>query len=178
MCFLFFVQFFLFSLFLFSWFSCQKKKDKKGTRLDATDVPRTRKMTTERTWTSTHSTTSPHRQWSGELSIAQAIFDARKSLGKSKNSSDSFSKQKRFQRKHSFSERMVNNSKRTRKFQNFTETLKNLLMCSFLMFSLFMLTLLPQHVAKSDKKDWATWGGEAEPVGFNGLCRRLTGRSC
>ena len=45
-------------------------------------------------------------------------------------------------------------------------------MCSFLMFSLFMLTLLPQHVAKSYKKDWATSGRENEPRGFNGLCRR------
>ena len=37
---------------------------------------------------------------------------------------------------------------------------------------LLMFTLLPQHVAKSYWKHWATWGGEAEPRGFNGLCRR------
>ena len=45
-------------------------------------------------------------------------------------------------------------------------------MFSLLMFSLFMFTLLPQHVAKNYWKDWATWGGEAEPRGFDGLCRR------
>ena len=39
-------------------------------------------------------------------------------------------------------------------------------------FTLFMITLLPQHVAKSYWKDWATWGGEAEPGRFDGLCRR------
>ena len=37
---------------------------------------------------------------------------------------------------------------------------------------LAMFTLLPQHVAKSYWKDWATWGGEAEPRRFDGLCRR------
>ena len=37
---------------------------------------------------------------------------------------------------------------------------------------LLMFTLHPQHVAKSYWKDWATWGGEAEPRGFDGLCRR------
>ena len=30
-------------------------------------------------------------------------------------------------------------------------------------FTLFMFTLLPQHLAKSYWKDWAIWGGEAEP---------------
>ena len=39
-------------------------------------------------------------------------------------------------------------------------------------FTLLMFTLLPQHVAKSYWKDWATWGGEAEPRRFDGLCRR------
>ena len=38
--------------------------------------------------------------------------------------------------------------------------------------TLLMFTLLPQHVAKSHWKDWATWGGEAEPRRFDGLCRR------
>ena len=69
------VKFFLFSfffsfflLFLFSFFSCVFlflfffwRTSKNGWRLDATDVPRTRSMTTERAWTqSTRSTTSPH----------------------------------------------------------------------------------------------------------------------
>ena len=39
-------------------------------------------------------------------------------------------------------------------------------------FTLFMFTLLPQHVAKSHWKHWATWGGEAEARRFDGLCRR------
>ena len=45
---------------------------------------------------------------------------------------------------------------------------------SLSIFTLFLLmfTLLPQHVAKSYWKDWATWGGEAEPRRFDGLCRR------
>ena len=38
--------------------------------------------------------------------------------------------------------------------------------------NLFMFTLLPQHLPSSYWKDWATWGGEAEPRGFDGLCRR------
>ena len=37
---------------------------------------------------------------------------------------------------------------------------------------LLMFTLLPQHVAKKSWKHWATWGGEAEPRRFDGLCRR------
>ena len=37
---------------------------------------------------------------------------------------------------------------------------------SLSIFTLFMFTLLPQHVAKSYWKEWATWGGEAEPWGF------------
>ena len=37
---------------------------------------------------------------------------------------------------------------------------------------LLMFTIPPQHVAKSYWKDWATWGGEAEPRRFDGLCRR------
>ena len=36
---------------------------------------------------------------------------------------------------------------------------------------LLMFTLLPQHVAKSYWKDWATWGGEAEPGGSSGLSK-------
>ena len=36
---------------------------------------------------------------------------------------------------------------------------------------LFMFTLFPEHAAKSYWKDWATWGGEAEPQGLSGLCR-------
>ena len=45
---------------------------------------------------------------------------------------------------------------------------------SLSIFTLFLLmfTLLPQHVAKSYWKDWSTWGGEAEPRRFDGLCRR------
>ena len=39
-------------------------------------------------------------------------------------------------------------------------------------FTLFMFTLLPQHVATSYWKDWPTWGGEAEPGRLSGLCRR------
>ena len=43
---------------------------------------------------------------------------------------------------------------------------------SLSIFALFMFTLLPQHLAKSFWKDWATWGGEAEPRGSDGRCRR------
>ena len=43
---------------------------------------------------------------------------------------------------------------------------------SLFIVTLFMFTLPPQHVAKSYWKDLATCGGEAEPRGFNGLCRR------
>ena len=39
-------------------------------------------------------------------------------------------------------------------------------------FTLFRFTLLPQDVAKSHWKHWATWGGEAEARRFDGLCRR------
>ena len=39
-----------------------------------------------------------------------------------------------------------------------------------------MFTLLPQHVAKSYWKHWATWGGEAEPRGFNGLKQKFVER--
>ena len=39
-------------------------------------------------------------------------------------------------------------------------------------FFLFMFTLFTRDVAKGWRKDWATWGGEAEPRGSDGLCRR------
>ena len=39
-------------------------------------------------------------------------------------------------------------------------------------YSLYVYPPFPQHLPKSYWKDWATWGGEAEPRGFNGLCRR------
>ena len=43
---------------------------------------------------------------------------------------------------------------------------------SVCIFILFMFTLFTRDVAKGWRKDWATWGGEAEPRGSNGLCRR------
>ena len=43
---------------------------------------------------------------------------------------------------------------------------------SFYIFILFMFTLFTRDVAKGWRKDCATWGGEAEPRGSNGLCRR------
>ena len=39
-------------------------------------------------------------------------------------------------------------------------------------YSLYVYPPFPQHLPKSYWKDWATWGGEAEPRGFDGLCRR------
>ena len=43
---------------------------------------------------------------------------------------------------------------------------------------LFMFSFFPEHAAKSYWKDWATWGGEAEPRGLNGLLSKIKGRSC
>ena len=42
----------------------------------------------------------------------------------------------------------------------------------FFSLSLHFYSPFPQHLPKSYWKDWATWGGEAEPRGFDGLCRR------
>ena len=39
-------------------------------------------------------------------------------------------------------------------------------------YSLYVYPPFPQHLAKSYWKDWATWGGEAELGGFDGLWRR------
>ena len=39
-------------------------------------------------------------------------------------------------------------------------------------FILFMFTLFTRDVAKGWQKDWATWGGGAEPRRSDGLCRR------
>ena len=41
----------------------------------------------------------------------------------------------------------------------------DVLSLSLSMFTLFMFTLLPQHVATSYPQDWATWSGEA--TGWN-----------
>ena len=43
---------------------------------------------------------------------------------------------------------------------------------SLSILTLFVFTLLPQHVATSYRLDWETQRRETEPRGFNGLCRR------
>ena len=142
LCFVFF--FFLFSpsirlliLVSSSFFFSKKKNGKNGRRLDETDVPRTRWMTTERTQTSLAQQRHRTQQWPRESSIAQSTLDAFKKIfhGNKKMFFRFFSKeelfkivfvfrnkfsvsvkQKRLQRKHSFSKRMGHKSKRiTRK---------------------------------------------------------------
>ena len=69
---------FPFLLFSFSLLCLTLFKKKNERRLDATDVPRTRSVTIDRTQTSLAQQWHRTRQWSRELSIAQAILDARK----------------------------------------------------------------------------------------------------
>ena len=60
----------------------------------------------------------------------------------------------------------------------FLKTLENILMFSLLLFSLSLSNVYSPSSTCGKTKNWATWGGEAEPGRFNGLCWRSKWRPC